>query len=48
MIQFFSCLMLYRENSNLTDGQFLYIDLGVLIPLCLFQEWTGAAKTLNK
>ena len=36
MIQFFSVTMLYLESSNLSDNQFLYIDIGVLVPLCIF------------
>jgi cation-transporting ATPase 13A3/4/5 len=42
MIQFFSVTMLYAIGSNLSDNQFLYIDIMVLVPLCIFQSWTGA------
>ena len=48
MIQFFSVTMLYLVGSNLSDNQFLYIDIGVLVPLCIFQCWTGAYHKLTK
>ncbi len=47
MIQFFSVEMLYVEKSNLSDNQFLAIDIGVLVPLCIFQSWTGAYGKLT-
>lgn len=47
MIQFFSVTMLYISSSNLSDNQFLYIDIGVLVPLCVFQSWTGAYHKLT-
>jgi cation-transporting ATPase 13A2 len=47
MIQFFSVTTLYLEGSNLSDNQFLYIDIGVLVPLCIFQSWTGAYHKLT-
>ena len=33
MIQFFSVTMLYAIGSNLSDNQFLYIDIMVLMQL---------------
>ena len=36
MVQFFSVTILYLSGRNLTDNQFLYIDIGVLVPLCIF------------
>ena len=36
MIQYISVSLLYLEGSNLYDNQFLYIDLCVLVPLCIF------------
>lgn len=36
MIQFFSVTMLYLDGGNLSDNQYLYIDIGVLVPLCIF------------
>lgn len=47
MIQFFSVTILYLERSNLSDNQFMYIDIGVLVPLCIFQSWTGAYENLT-
>lgn len=48
LIQLFSIILLstvcilYRVGFNLTDYQYLYIDLVVLFPLCLFHCWTEA------
>ena len=36
MIQFTTVTMLYIVGSNLSDEQFLYIDLAILIPLSIF------------
>ena len=47
MIQFFSVTLLYLKASDLADNQFLYIDVAVLVPLCFFQSWTGAAPELT-
>lgn len=47
MIQFFTVTMLYTLGSNLTDAQFSYMDIGVLVPLCIFQSWTGAYEKLT-
>jgi hypothetical protein len=37
--------MLYTIDANITDHQFLYIDL---VPLSIFSAWTGAHEKLNK
>lgn len=47
MIQFFTVSLLYLESSNLYDNEFLYIDLCVLVPLCIFQSRTGAYSKLT-
>lgn len=47
LIQFFSCVMMYTHDCNLTDHQFLYIDLVALIPLSIFSAWTGPYPHLN-
>jgi len=47
-IQFTSVIMLYCINANLTDSQFLYIDLVALLPLAIFQAWTGSYGKLTK
>ena len=47
MIQFLSVTLLYMKGSNLSDNQFLYIDIGVLVPLCIFQCRTGAYDKLT-
>jgi len=38
---------LYLKGSNLSDNQFLGIDIAVLVPLCIFQSWTGAWPQLT-
>jgi len=42
-----SVTLLYLDGSNLTDNQFLYIDIAVLVPLCIFQSRTGAYEKLT-
>lgn len=48
MVQFFTVTMLYLRAGNLSDNQYLYIDIAVLVPLCIFQSWTGAYHKLTK
>ena len=36
VIQLISCSMLYAIGNNITDSQFLYIDLIALVPLSIF------------
>lgn len=36
MIQFASVTLLYFIGANLTDNQFLYVDLIILVPLSMF------------
>lgn len=40
--------MLYAIGSNITDTQFLYIDLVALVPLSVLQAWTGSYEKLTK
>ena len=40
--------MLYGIGSNITDNQFLFIDLVALIPLSIVQAWTGSSERLTK
>ena len=47
MIQFLSVIMLYSMGSRLSDSQFLYIDLFMIIPLSIFMGQTEAYKTLT-
>ena len=47
LIQFFTVAMLYAVNANLTDYQFLYIDLVCLVPLAIFQATTTASPHLS-
>ncbi|CAD6185047.1 unnamed protein product [Caenorhabditis auriculariae] len=44
--EFMSVMLLYYINANLTDFQFLYIDLILITVLALFLGNTGAAKRL--
>ena len=48
VIQLISCTMLYAIGNNITDSQFLYIDLITLVPLSIFQAWTGSYHKLTK
>jgi len=41
-------LLCIPVEANLTDHQFLYIDLIVLVPLSIFQARTGAYDILTK
>ncbi|XP_065319857.1 polyamine-transporting ATPase 13A3-like isoform X2 [Gordionus sp. m RMFG-2023] len=45
MIQFASVLILYTEGYNLSDTQFLYIDLGIITTLAIFM---GRTKPFDK
>lgn len=47
-IQFFTSILCYIKGAAITDGQFLYIDLVALVPLAIFQAWTGAYHKLTK
>jgi cation-transporting ATPase 13A3/4/5 len=47
MIQFISATLLYTIGSNLSDFQFLYIDLFMIIPLSIFMGQTEAYKSLT-
>ena len=47
IIQLTTCVMLYSIGSNITDMQFLYIDLVALIPLSVLQAWTGSHSELT-
>ncbi|KAK7028908.1 hypothetical protein SK128_015024 [Halocaridina rubra] len=46
IIQFVSVLILYTAYSNLTDPQFLYIDLFIVTVVAVFMGYTGATKVL--
>lgn len=48
VIQLITCTMLYSIGSNITDTQFLYIDLMALVPLSVVQAWTGSYHKLTK
>jgi cation-transporting ATPase 13A3/4/5 len=48
LIQFFTVTLLYTVAGNITDHQFLFIDLIALVPLSLFSAWTGAYEKLTK
>jgi cation-transporting ATPase 13A2 len=47
LIQFFSVVLLIPIECNLTDRQFLFIDLVALVPLSIFQARTGAYSKLS-
>ena len=47
MIQFINVTFLYAIGSNLSDYQFLYIDLFILVPLSMFMGQTAPYKHLT-
>ena len=48
VIQFVSVSILYSLRLNLTDTQYLVIDLFILLPLAVTMSWTKAARGLSK
>lgn len=46
MIQTITVTLLYSIDSNLSDAQFLIIDLIVILPLAVFMALTKSAKTI--
>jgi cation-transporting ATPase 13A3/4/5 len=48
VIQFVSVSILYSLKLNLTDTQYLVIDLLILLPLAVTMSWTKAARGLSK
>lgn len=46
IIQFVSVLILYSAYSNLTDAQFLYIDLFIVTVVAIFMGYTGPSQEL--
>jgi cation-transporting ATPase 13A3/4/5 len=48
LIQALDSLHLYTMGGNITDYQFIYMDLTCLIPLSIVMCWTEAAPTLTK
>lgn len=48
MIQFMTVVILYQIGSNLSDFEFLYEDLVVVLPLCFFMGLTEPYPKLNE
>eukprot|EP00771_Trimastix_marina_P002919 gnl/Trimastix_PCT/4093.p1 GENE.gnl/Trimastix_PCT/4093~~gnl/Trimastix_PCT/4093.p1 ORF type:complete len:1496 (-),score=347.32 gnl/Trimastix_PCT/4093:114-4601(-) len=48
MIQFFSVILLYTINSNLSDSQYLWIDLFTILPLAITMGYTDPYDQLVK
>ncbi|KAJ1767609.1 hypothetical protein IW138_000724 [Coemansia sp. RSA 986] len=46
MIQFTSCCLLYVYNINLTNGQFLYVDLFITLPIAVCMNRVKPFKVL--
>ncbi|KAJ2843697.1 hypothetical protein GGI22_007123, partial [Coemansia erecta] len=46
MIQFASCCLLYIYNINLTNGQFLYVDLFITLPIAVCMNRAKPCKEL--
>ena len=47
-IQFASVNLLYISVSNLSDFEFLYIDLVLILPIAIFMGWAGAYPVLSR
>lgn len=48
IIQFTSVALLYAEFSNLSNNQYLWIDLVIIIPITLFMGYTKPSEKLSK
>ena len=48
VIQLITVTLLYMCGSNITDSQFLYVDLVALIPLSVVQAWTDSHDKLTR
>jgi cation-transporting ATPase 13A2 len=48
LTQFITIMQLYWLNTNLTDFQFLYIDLGLITIVALFFGYTPACEKLSR
>ncbi|KAI8324645.1 hypothetical protein GQ54DRAFT_249104, partial [Martensiomyces pterosporus] len=46
MVQFTTCCLLYIYNVNLTDGQYLYVDLFTILPVAIFMDRSRPFKRL--
>ncbi|KAJ1887535.1 hypothetical protein LPJ81_006496 [Coemansia sp. IMI 209127] len=46
MIQFTSCCLLYIYNINLTNGQFLYVDLFITLPIAVCMNRAKPCRAL--
>ncbi|KAF1813110.1 hypothetical protein P152DRAFT_305734 [Eremomyces bilateralis CBS 781.70] len=47
-IQFTTVSFLYASASNLSDGQFLFIDLLLIIPIAILMGWSGPYQHLSR
>jgi cation-transporting ATPase 13A2 len=47
-IQFFTVILLYEINSQLGDYQFLFVDMGIILPIVLLMSKTRANRKLVK
>lgn len=47
MIQFFTLMILYSFGTNITDYQFVYIDLFIIIPLGILMSRYSPSETLS-
>ncbi|AMD18547.1 HBL355Cp [Eremothecium sinecaudum] len=45
-IQFITITILYSRGTNLTDLQFLYIDLFLIVPIAVFMSWSKPYEVL--
>lgn len=47
-IQFWSDCILYQSTSGISDTQFVYYDLGCVVPITILLCWTEASDKLSK
>jgi cation-transporting ATPase 13A3/4/5 len=48
MIEFMTVTMMYLFTTNISDNQFLYIDLVLIIPIATTMSWSRAYPVLSK
>ncbi|KAL9641557.1 hypothetical protein ABK040_013478 [Willaertia magna] len=48
LIQFFTVVVLFQKNSKLTDFQYLFVDLFMVLPVLLLMTKTPASSKLKK
>jgi cation-transporting ATPase 13A2 len=47
VIQFVTVIRLYQLNANMSDFQYLWIDLFVILPLAVYMSRTGPCRQVS-